>query len=469
MAWCRSILLFCAISISTFSKAFSALSKSRVTGLIMEEQFSVSNPENIEKTLNSIFRERGELANVPVILSEAMMGFSGASVREVKCVWKGENTNLPKKVFIKNIILEPPKDTDEDALYKWRRNRQSYINEITFLAQYAPRLVQNKVRVPETYKVLQQGTHEGSGENAENFLFVSESMVREDTKQVIELESEQFKSAIRWLAGLHASYYGKLPAAASSAEEEKSNVWREGTHLALSKRPKKELENLPQNWAKFCKAFGWPAFGDLGARVATLAPKIAAQLSPSIEDDPSGSSSGGSGTCVGRSSYTMVHGDAKPANLFFVDGSGQEDGDIPPALETYAIDFQWAGWGLASTDLIYLIATGLGDSQINRLDLENDVLGYYHKVFNQELTASGAGEDVLLSYDELQYQFQLATIDYVRWIMACRLPGETPAKFAKRREEMDPNLGSYRRSEGMMLWLLSRVEEFLPLVEANLN
>ncbi len=443
------LLVFALIVQGPRTHAFGALNRAVSAGLVMDEAFSVNSGAEVQHMLNKVFYGKGELAGVEC-QDARMMGFSGASVREVKCQWMGADHSLPNKVFIKNIILEPPKNANEDALFKWRRNRLSYLNEITFLEQYAPTLRGNGANIPDVYKVLHQGTPEGEGDSVESFLFVSESMSRSGIQQVIEFEDAQFKSALRWLARLHGSYQGMI---SEGGGKEGEDVWREGTHLALSKRPPKELVSLPENWQKFCEAFGWPAFGGLGARVAAIAPKIAAQLSPLGGEESS--------ECLPLGAFTLVHGDAKPANLFFAEREGMVD--------TFAIDFQWSGWGIASTDIIYLIATGLCDSHVNSLDLDKDVLKVYHEALIEELGKRRVPPAQHTTYEELTYHFQLATIDYVRWIMACRLPGDTPAKFAKRKEEMDPNLGSYRRSEAMMIWLLSTVENFLPKVEARLK
>ena len=223
---------------------------------IMNGPVSVKNAADIKVVLEDVFKEKGELAQRPHILWERKMGFSGASVREVECHWKSSKAFLPNRIFIKNIALEPPKNVNEDALYKWRRNRQSYINEVTFLENYAPTLEEIGVKVPNMLKVLQYGTPEGEGDNAESFLFISESMNRPGVQQAIELEDTQFASALRWLAGLHACYQGKMPVEyenVDNMDEERKHVWREGTHLALSKRPTSELVNLPDNWASFAK------------------------------------------------------------------------------------------------------------------------------------------------------------------------------------------------------------------------
>lgn len=417
-----------------------------------------------QTTLEAVFN--AQLLGEPRMKFERKMGFSGASVMECECNWEtGKASSLPSTVFIKQIVLEPPEDgASEDAVSKWRRNRQSYLNEIHFLAQYAPALMEKAGNaIPKVFKVLHQGKFEAKGDDAESFLFVSESMSH--NTQIIEVtdNKQHLTSTLDWLAGMHAQYHGKHQSAESIGQSEMDSVWREGTHLALAKRPLKELENLPKNWQAFCEAFKWPAFADLGSRVAAITPKIAVHLSPvalqKAMDDGQ--------TCDNNAMrrFTLVHGDAKPANLFF-SGEGEEG----ESVKAWAIDWQWAGWGVGATDIVYFLATGMSDAQINSLNLEADVLRPYYSVFSSHWSKLRAGEgECDYPFEEFIFDFKCACVDYVRWIMACRLPGETPEKFAKRREEMDPNLGAYRRSETMMLFLISKVEEYLPDIEARLG
>ena len=162
----------------------------------------------------------------------------------------------------------------------------------------------------------------------------------------------------------------------------------------------------------------------------------------------------------------MVHGDFKTGNLFF---SGTGDGDDAGAVT--AIDFQWSGVGVGATDIVYLIGTGSSDALVAAMDVGKDVLEPYFTAFTAAAKAAEAGGRVKVgtythaSFAQLQEDFQLALLDYVRWIMACRLPGSTPASFAKCKAEMNLNLGAYRRSEPLVKWLFSKVAEYLPLVE----
>ena len=126
--------------------------------------------------------------------------------------------------------------------------------------------------------------------------------------------------------------------------------------------------------------------------------------------------------------------------------------------------------GVGATDIIYFIATGMSDMQINSLNLEVDILRPYYSMFEAKRSVLGEKEAA-------------ATTAMTSLSSTSRCPawttcaGSWHADFLERRRrnsrsaerEMDPNLGAYRRSEAMMLFLLSRVEEYLSDVEAGLK
>jgi hypothetical protein len=133
------------------------------------------------------------------------------------------------------------------------------------------------------------------------------------------------------------------------------------------------------------------------------------------------------------------------------------------------IDYQWSGIALGVTDIIYLLATSASDDFITDIDLHESVLRPYYTTFLEAYaTAAALAEAPQYSYDDLVHDFQLAVLDYARWAVSCRLGGETPDKFATRRAAADPNLGSYRRSEQMLRFLLQLVHTYLPAVEKEM-
>ena len=119
------------------------------------------------------------------------------------------------------------------------------------------------------------------------------------------------------------------------------------------------------------------------------------------------------------------------------------------------------------------------DAVIEGINVQEDVLRPYHRAFVAAYTKQHgspvdtgdtiAAIDAIYPFSQLEKDFELATLDFARWVMGCRLGGETPEKYAKRRADVDPNLGTYRRSEVVMKLLMSLVQEFLPRVEQTLE
>jgi hypothetical protein len=152
--------------------------------------------------------------------------------------------------------------------------------------------------------------------------------------------------------------------------------------------------------------------------------------------------------------------------MFFVHEKKGATGSCDVTL----IDYQWSGIAMGVTDIVYLLATSASDGFIKDLDLEEGLLRPYYTAFTSAFESVHKDIDskaavLQYSFEELIDDFQLAVLDYVRWAVSCRLGGETPAKYAGRRQVIDPNLGSYRRSENMLRFLLKLVEKYLPSVE----
>lgn len=157
----------------------------------------------------------------------------------------------------------------------------------------------------------------------------------------------------------------------------------------------------------------------------------------------------------------------KPGNMFFLHKAAAQQRGCAVAL----IDYQWSGVALGVTDIVYLLATSAADEFIQDLDVEEGLLRPYYATFSSVMEATqGEGDRAasdVYTFEELVSDFQLAVIDYVRWAVSCRLGGETPDKYAARRQVVDLNLGSYRRSEHMLKFLFLLVERYLPRVESE--
>ena len=147
---------------------------------------------------------------------------------------------------------------------------------------------------------------------------------------------------------------------------------------------------------------------------------------------------------------TLVHGDFKSGNIFVEQHT----------RATYAIDWQWTGWGVAAHDVIYFFATSASDDFLANYQT---ALWMYHFAFVSELDP-GLRHSRPWPYHETHRMFKLATLDFMRWAFASRFPNETPKNMRKRNNQVpkDINQGEYRRSLKRLKFLCDLVELFLP-------
>eukprot|EP00435_Cladocopium_sp_Y103_P027094 s988_g6.t1 len=286
-----------------------------------------------------------------------------------------------------------------DERRKWDRNLQSYGNELAFFTdqRIQQALAEHGVRVP---KVLGSASHPG-----QRYAILTENLKSKWSTFCVH-PAARSPEVIRWLSSFHRAFQGRIP--------EKHGLWDFGTHVHLKRRPAGELDLLPQSISDFCDAFQGedpffqrPESRLLGQRLRSVASCVAEELTPKPEN---------------MQKITMVHGDFKGANYFLKnEGEG-----------CCAFDFQWTGPGIGATDLIYLFCGSVEDEIV---DDYQSWLKLYHSKLNMDQ----------YSWDEFLLDFKLATLDYARWVFAYRLAGDSPEKFRKRAENVDVNLGIFRR------------------------
>lgn len=238
------------------------------------------------------------------IVSEKLMGFSGATIQEIS-VNKWETIGCadickdkevpPSLLFVKHIVFnELPAAASEVSRQKEIRNRHSYTNESNFIERVIPRLEQTgHFYFPRTHVMQHQlegqdvtGLTELTG--AETFTFFTDSL-SPIAEQVPVLNNSQLMAVLAWTARLHAVFHGSVDTSeeeggggdhvAVLARHPELGLWRQGTHLALEKRPLAERQAIGPHWTALCVAFGWIDLVPLGDRLAAAAPYVARQLS----------------------------------------------------------------------------------------------------------------------------------------------------------------------------------------------
>jgi hypothetical protein len=122
-------------------------------------------------------------------------------------------------------------------------------------------------------------------------------------------------------------------------------------------------------------------------------------------DASSGSSKAGSSSAGHAFPFrTLVHGDFKSANvLFSADGS-----------RVGVYDFQYCGAGLGASDIVYLFCSSLDEDVLRQH--EQELLQYYHGRLQRYLQQYGRGGGERYSLQVLQRHYELALLDYCRFM-----------------------------------------------------
>lgn len=370
--------------------------------------------ENLEEAEAFVRRAVPE-CNEITFQNQKVMGFSGAMVTEVLCATPDKTLHL----FLKVVEPAPLAATaSEGERLKWQKNLQSYANEAELLDdQTLQGMLQEKGVVMPNIIRIEKIEHK-------RYTILADWLGKDHSMYAVH-EASRTPEVIGWLARFHSAFHGKVPS---------NNLWKIGTHVHLAGRPPQEIDRLPKSIADFCDAFstedpwfGRPESRVLGERLHAIAEQAASYLRPSE---------------LNETRTTIVHGDFKGANYFLKnDGPG-----------CVAIDWQWTGPGIGATDVIYLFCGSVEDAVV---DEYMDYLQMYHSALDVPD----------YPFEEFLRDFKVATLDYTRWMFSVRLVGDTPEKFNKLANNVDVNLGYFRRHHPRVMWLLRLVEEFLPDAE----
>ena len=181
---------------------------------------------------------------------------------------------------------------------------------------------------------------------------------------------DQSRAALTWLARLHAIFWGKdrADAAVSNGLQEQGGYWYLDTR-------QEELEAMPRD--------GWQGRLRMAARA----------IDWRLKNDPM---------------LTIVHGDAKCANMLF----GAEDGGDGEGCVCQMMDFQYMGRAAAAKDLAYALTCAC-----DVLEEETFLLQHYHSELCSALRAKHSSS--LPMFRDLEESLALAYADLGRWMSGC--------------------------------------------------
>lgn len=270
------------------------------------------------------------------------------------------------------------------------------------------------------------------------------------------------KTALKALAKIHAFFWhgSNFWKDKKAGAELDAAVWESGSYVQPKAQNADQCSNVASEWkvkrTKFEEHLSsLDCWDDLGERLQTVATECGRLAHPFADVDL-------------KESYqkfrTFTHGDPKQANFLFRRSPSKE-------LEIGLIDFQWAGFGLAATDIAHFMTSAVHASLLVNGG-EANLLQYYFDELQTHLVEYGAynsAEDAVeqFSYETFMDQYEIGVLDLCRLVIAY-----TWDRFDEPVEPDDKkgcaktmNKTSYNKSIPNAVWLVSRCDEIMKVRE----
>ncbi|TPX65382.1 hypothetical protein SpCBS45565_g05214 [Spizellomyces sp. 'palustris'] len=323
-------------------------------------------------------------------------------VKQIASLWAGYGSILrvsvrplsrtdPTSYIVKSVAVPTAIDREDVGHV---RKLTSYRVEGVFYEkpEFATAVIQADKDVTLPLPVFVKADDQSVAEEFSLFIIMS------DLSQALPIEQGSLslcltKSALRWLAGFHAHFWGSEPVDGGDNERAiySSGVWKQGGYWHLSTRLD-EFKAIQNNKR-------WTPFKQAAEPIATLLRGKSSEAS-ALPDHPGK-----------RCFRTLLHGDPKAENILFA--AEKPLNDAPPACGFY--DFQYTGYGYGAVDVAYFLATSV-DSNIVETRLD-ELLDFYYMELVKKLTLRG----MTAQADEytpaiLRTHFGWALVDWVRFI-----------------------------------------------------
>ena len=272
------------------------------------------------------------------------------------------------------------------------------------------------------------------------------------------LQSEdECKATLTALAKMHAffwegsSFWNDNDAAA----ELENGVWESASYVQPKLQTLNQCKDVAKGWAtsrlkcqKELESFDY--WDNLGERLESVAEENGARAHPFAVNELAEQY---------KKYRTLTHGDPKQGNLFFRQSSS-------PKLEVGLIDFQWAGFGLAATDIAHFLSAAVYADLLNDGG-ESMLLHYYYDELQTYLVEYGAYANLdevkkHFSFEIFTEQYETAVLDMCRLVIAYAWSRFEPVdKDDKVGCARTMNKNSYNKSMPNVIWFMSRCNEIL--------
>jgi len=147
---------------------------------------------------------------------------------------------------------------------------------------------------------------------------------------------------------------------------------------------------------------------------------------------------------------SVVHGDNKVANIFY----------SSEAEEKFKwIDFQWAGFGSPTLDLVYIVAGSVQDVESLENTLERLLRAYWEQ-FDKLIEPSSTSEVSSTAFDRRFTNFKFGFLDYCRVVLGYMWDGKLSKPVVEAREGRI-NFCLHNRSVKHVCWLTQKIVQYL--------
>ena len=306
--------------------------------------------------------------------------------KRLTSLWAGYGTissvKVRSKKANKDFIIKrvnPPHKCSVASIGDQRKIR-SYHVEGYFYEKLVPYIFKwkdvVKCDVAEPYFIDQ--THEDEEEDSEtSFLFIM-SDLSDSHDMYYDGSKEQVIAIIGWLASFHSIFFNHPDV--TEAQTGNGKIWSEGGYWHLKTRLS-ELESIPS----YYKALKESAYA----------------VDKRMND----------GSDL---HFTLVHGDFKEANIMIGRGSKED------SFSCAAVDYQYCGRGFGAKDIVMLIVSSVSPQVLEAIGGEDGVIQLYADELKSNLKAMNEmnEEDIntITSFETLKMQYELAMVDYVRFM-----------------------------------------------------
>jgi len=403
------------------------------------------------------------------------------------------NTTAPRSAYYKSIHFRSLPHALEKSLtapFKLQRDIRSHLVVADFLSSRAREKFERatNVRIPKCLHADVRPDDDRPLESKFGFLLEDLAPWEGWYQRWLLCEREECEAALEALARMHAffwagaAFWTKENDGEDGKELERA-VWKSGSYVqpeAQNTDTVDQCQIVADEWirkrtrfSQYLSSFDW--YDDLGRRLQSVAAECGRLAHPFAdihhphEDYSSSSTSSSTSSSLSEqhAKYrTFTHGDPKQANIFF---RRHPESNEQHSLQVGLVDFQWAGFGLAATDIAHFLTSAV-HSDLLVDDGEERLLRYYHDRLQIHLVQYGAYDDASTALEQYPYpifveQYEIGVLDICRLMIAY-----TWSRFEEPVEKGDDddearartmNKTSYNKSVCTFVWLLSKCDAIM--------